>query len=258
MPPAARISDQTAHGGIVTVGFPTVLICNLPAARIGDLHTCPMVTGVVPHVGGPFITGSFTVLVGSMPQAKVGDMLVCVGPPDTLIMGAPTVQVGMAGAGGGGFGSAMAGMTALAGQPPAPAAAPDSATSEMQTDNSIVTRYGKQIVIEGPLRYQAMVVRALRSFLVKPQGQQWQAEQVTTGRHVRICPAIKFDKDVRLSSPNRDREGAGVFNGAGRDLIVPFDLPEAADIDGGEAIGRALCPAAQAVYPSVSSDSLAA
>lgn len=134
MPPAARISDQTAHGGIVTAGCPTVLICNLPAARIGDLHTCPMVTGVVPHVGGPFITGSFTVLVGGMPQAKVGDTLVCTGPPDTLIMGAPTVQVGMAG-GGGGFGSAMAGLTALAG--PIPAPANNLPKSEIQTDNAV-------------------------------------------------------------------------------------------------------------------------
>jgi uncharacterized Zn-binding protein involved in type VI secretion len=253
MPPAARISDQTAHGGIVTVGFPTVLICNLPAARIGDLHTCPMVTGVVPHVGGPFVTGSFTVLVGSMPQAKVGDMLVCVGPPDTLIMGAPTVQVGMAGGGGGGFGSAMAGMAALGGQPSAPSAN-TSPTSEMQTDNSIVTRYNEQLTIEGPLRYQAMEVHALRSFLRKPAGRDWQTEQ----RHVRICPATKADEDARLPGPSSDREGADVFNRLDRELIVAFDLPEAADVDGSDAIGRALILAAQAVYPSVSSDSLAA
>ena len=241
MPPAARISDQTAHGGIVTVGFPTVLICNLPAARIGDLHTCPMVTGVVPHVGGPFITGSFTVLVGSMPQAKVGDMLVCVGPPDTLIMGAPTVQVGMAGGGGGGFGSAMAGLTALGGQPPAPAAG-DMPTSEMQTDNSIVTRYGKQITIEGPLRYQAIVVHALRSFLRKHAGQDWQAEQAAADRHVRICPPAC----TPIASANRE-------------LIVVFDPPKAAeDADGGAAIGRELILAAEAGRMSVSSDSLAA
>src|SRR5580658_4857565 len=98
--PACTITSQTAHGGIVVVGFPTVLIGNLPASRIGDNHVCPMVTGVVPHVGGPFVLGAMTVLVGNMPQSRVTDMLVCVGPPDMAAMGEPTVLVGMAGAGG--------------------------------------------------------------------------------------------------------------------------------------------------------------
>lgn len=65
-----------------------------PAARIGDHHVCPMVTGVVPHVGGPIALGCFTVLVGSMPAARVGDMAVCVGPPDTVALGSFTVMVG--------------------------------------------------------------------------------------------------------------------------------------------------------------------
>src|SRR5947209_6484310 len=99
--PAARIGDLTAHGGSIVVGYPTVLIGNMPAARIGDMHVCPMVTGVVPHVGGPIILGSFTVLVGFQPQARVTDMLVCVGPPDIIAVGCPTVLVGMAGAPGG-------------------------------------------------------------------------------------------------------------------------------------------------------------
>ena len=98
--PACRITDPTAHGGIVVLGFPTVLIGYMPASRIGDLHVCPTVTGVVPHVGGPFVLGSFTVLVGNMPQSRVTDMLICVGPPDIAIMGEPTVLVGMVGMGG--------------------------------------------------------------------------------------------------------------------------------------------------------------
>ncbi len=65
-----------------------------PAARIGDQHVCPMVTGVVPHVGGPIVLGCFTVLVCSMPQARVGDMAVCVGPPSSVVMGSFTVMVG--------------------------------------------------------------------------------------------------------------------------------------------------------------------
>lgn len=64
-----------------------------PAARISDMHVCPMVTGVVPHVGGPIVLGSPTVLTGCLPQARVTDMLVCVGPPDMVAMGSTTVLV---------------------------------------------------------------------------------------------------------------------------------------------------------------------
>ncbi len=65
-----------------------------PAARIGDMHTCPMVNpGPVPHVGGPVSVGAPTVLIGGMPAARQGDMCVCVGPPDTTAMGSPTVQI---------------------------------------------------------------------------------------------------------------------------------------------------------------------
>jgi len=65
-----------------------------PAARITDMHVCPMVDGVVPHVGGPIVLGCFTVLTGELPQARVGDMAVCVGPPDTIALGSFTVLVG--------------------------------------------------------------------------------------------------------------------------------------------------------------------
>ncbi|MFT6818830.1 MAG: putative Zn-binding protein involved in type VI secretion [Myxococcota bacterium] len=65
-----------------------------PAARLGDMHTCPMVSpGPVPHVGGPIAVGAPTVLVGGAPQARLGDMCVCVGPPDTIVKGSATVLV---------------------------------------------------------------------------------------------------------------------------------------------------------------------
>jgi len=65
-----------------------------PAARVTDMHVCPMVTGVVPHVGGPIIPPcAVTVLTCMMPQARVGDMLVCVGPPDVIALGSFTVLV---------------------------------------------------------------------------------------------------------------------------------------------------------------------
>ncbi len=66
-----------------------------PAARVLDMHTCPMVTGVVPHVGGPILPPcAVTVLTGKLPQARVTDMATCVGPPDMIVKGSATVLVG--------------------------------------------------------------------------------------------------------------------------------------------------------------------
>jgi uncharacterized Zn-binding protein involved in type VI secretion len=66
----------------------------MPAARITDIHTCPMFTGPVPHVGGPILPpGAPTVLIGFLPAAKVGDMVTCAGPPDTIIKGSATVLI---------------------------------------------------------------------------------------------------------------------------------------------------------------------
>ena len=67
----------------------------MPAARVLDMHVCPMVTVLVPHVGGPILPPCCpTVLTGSMPQARVTDMAVCVGPPDVIVLGSFTVLVG--------------------------------------------------------------------------------------------------------------------------------------------------------------------
>src|SRR5919106_5063002 len=67
----------------------------MPAARVADMHVCPMVTGVVPHVGGPILPpGGIPVLIGGMPAARVGDMAVCVGPPDVIVLGSFTVLIG--------------------------------------------------------------------------------------------------------------------------------------------------------------------
>ena len=74
-----------------------------PAARVGDMHVCPMVTGIIPHVGGPILPpGGVTVIIGGVPAARVGDMCTCVGPPDVIvkgstgvfIMGMPAARVG--------------------------------------------------------------------------------------------------------------------------------------------------------------------
>ena len=68
-----------------------------PAARLSDMHACPMVTpGVppIPHVGGP-ISGPCapTVLIGGLPAARLSDMAVCVGPPDTIAKGSASVLI---------------------------------------------------------------------------------------------------------------------------------------------------------------------
>jgi uncharacterized Zn-binding protein involved in type VI secretion len=68
------------------------------AARVGDMHTCPMQTPgtpPIPHVGGPILPpGCPTVLIGGIPAARVGDMATCVGPPDSIAMGSSTVMIG--------------------------------------------------------------------------------------------------------------------------------------------------------------------
>jgi uncharacterized Zn-binding protein involved in type VI secretion len=68
-----------------------------PAARITDMHVCPMVTpGLppIPHVGGPILPpGAPTVLIGGLPAAVVGGMCTCVGPPDTIVLGSMTVLI---------------------------------------------------------------------------------------------------------------------------------------------------------------------
>jgi uncharacterized Zn-binding protein involved in type VI secretion len=66
-----------------------------PAARLTNQHVCPLVTGVVPHVGGPIVSpGCPTVLIGSLPAARVTDIAICVGPPDVIVMGSTSVFIG--------------------------------------------------------------------------------------------------------------------------------------------------------------------
>ena len=66
-----------------------------PASRITDMHTCPMVTVLVPHVGGPIIPACCpTVIISGMPAARIGDMCICTGPPDVIVKGSATVLIG--------------------------------------------------------------------------------------------------------------------------------------------------------------------
>ncbi len=66
----------------------------MPAARVTDMHTCPMVTGTVPHVGGPILPpGGLPVLIGGRPAARVSDLCVCAGGPDVIAKGSFTVLI---------------------------------------------------------------------------------------------------------------------------------------------------------------------
>ena len=92
MPPAARVTDVTNHGGtIVGPGEPTVMIGGMPAAVAGDNHVC-----VIPppnHVptSSPFPMGSATVLIGGKPAIRVGDVCIC---GASAAVGEPTVMIG--------------------------------------------------------------------------------------------------------------------------------------------------------------------
>jgi uncharacterized Zn-binding protein involved in type VI secretion len=94
---AARLFDPTVHGGMVMMGFPTVIIEGKPASRVGDPHICPMMTPT-PHVGGPILPpGAMTVLIGGQPAARMGDWGLCIlAPVDPIIFGALRTNIGPA------------------------------------------------------------------------------------------------------------------------------------------------------------------
>ena len=95
--PAARMADLTSHGTPLSPGpgSSNVLIGGMPAWRAGtDFHVCPLLTVLVPHVGGVIAMGSTTVLINGMPAARQGDMVVEVGPPNSISLGCQTVTIG--------------------------------------------------------------------------------------------------------------------------------------------------------------------
>jgi uncharacterized Zn-binding protein involved in type VI secretion len=94
---AARVGDMTAHGTPLSPGpgAPTVQIGGMPAWRVGgDIHVCPLVDGVKPHVGGVVAIGSLSVFVGGLPAARMGDQVVEAGAPNPIVGGLPTVLIG--------------------------------------------------------------------------------------------------------------------------------------------------------------------
>lgn len=101
MPAAARVGDPTSHGNPLTpaapgaMGSATVFIGGQPAWRaLTDVHVCPLVSGVVPHVGGSVAKGSSSVYIDKLPAARQGDQIVEAGPPNSILTGLPTVMIG--------------------------------------------------------------------------------------------------------------------------------------------------------------------
>jgi len=97
MPPAARVGDITSHGTPLGPGpgSPNVLIGGMPAWRgTADFHACPLSSGPAPHVGGVVIPGSTTVFINNLPAARQGDVITEAGPPNTIVVGCPTVLIG--------------------------------------------------------------------------------------------------------------------------------------------------------------------
>lgn len=97
MPFAARVSDITSHGTPLAPGpgSVNVMIGKMPAWRAGvDFHACPLVNGIIPHVGGMVAMGSTTVFINKMPVVRMGDQIVESGGPNVIAMGCPTVNIG--------------------------------------------------------------------------------------------------------------------------------------------------------------------
>ena len=96
--PAARLGDITGHGTPLGPGpgSPTVLIAGQPAWRVlSDIHACPLINVLIPHVGGVVLKGSTSVLIGGLPAARVGDQVTEIpGGPNPIVQGAATVLLG--------------------------------------------------------------------------------------------------------------------------------------------------------------------
>jgi len=92
MPPAARVTDFTTHGGTITgPGVATVLVRSLPAAVAGDLHVCPLPPSAHQPTVSPFPSGSGTVMIQGRPALRTSDACAC---GAAAAVGEPTVNIG--------------------------------------------------------------------------------------------------------------------------------------------------------------------
>ncbi len=245
--PAARLGDPTAHGGSIVFGWATVVIGGQPAARLADPHVCPMVNpGPVPHVGGP-ISGPCcpTVLIGCMPAAVVGDLAVCVGPPDTIAMGCPTVLIGMPGAAPGAFNPSLGGLLgALAGGVagaliggllggPIGALVGGVAGAIIGGILGMRSVLGHSIRIEGSPEFQRMTRAHLQTLAATPSGRALIESLDASGRTITISECAPGADGANTASAQGWAD-PNLYNGTGTDATVGFNPNRTPMYDGSQ------------------------
>jgi uncharacterized Zn-binding protein involved in type VI secretion len=188
-----------------------------PAARITDMHTCPLVTGTVPHVGGPITVGAPTVRIGMLPAARLGDPLICAGPPDTIakgsisviIAGQPAARLGDMTAHGGvisvGFPTVLIGDVG---------AGPGGLPVVRLPDGRL--QVGSNIIIDGTPAFQAQVMNRLALIASTPSGRQLLAN-INSRPHTMTITEFTGPNSFAGADSWADATPAGqpVFNGAG-------------------------------------------
>lgn len=179
-----------------------------PAARATDLHVCPMVTGIVPHVGGPILPPCCpTVLIGGLPAARIADLATCVGPPDIIAKGAATVLIGGVPA------SRLTDMTAHGGVIMAPGAV---APPVLIGDPSVT------IIIKPDAanpNFASDAQAALATILPTPSGAEWLRQMGANGKTITIIPFAGANGSCDTDPPG----GANGGNGTGANSIIAWN-----------------------------------
>lgn len=179
-----------------------------PAARVGDMHSCPMVTGVVPHVGGPILPpGDPTVLIGGMPAARIGDMATCIGPPDLIISACATVLIG---------------------GKPAARLSDQTAHGGILLVGCLTVLLGEETVTETPRLI--LLCPDIKQLEKLPLGERFTAEQAIIDRLEQIAP----DQAATLSQQRHDRDMGVLANapyatGDGSSPVLPPNYSEVSD-----------------------------
>lgn len=179
-----------------------------PAARTTDMHTCPMVNGVVPHVGGPVMPPCApTVLIGKLPAARIGDICTCVGPPDVVVVGSAGVMIGGQPAARVGDQTAHGGVIVL-GCPTVfigdTGGASGAAGVSASTPPTLVpSTYGNAVSIDGDDVFRQKTLAALDQIKKTPTGAALLESLERSGRSVSI-------------KPSQDGNGCGYTNPAAR------------------------------------------
>jgi uncharacterized Zn-binding protein involved in type VI secretion len=174
-----------------------------PAARVGDPHVCALVTGVVPHVGGPVLPPGFpTVLIGGMPDARIADLALCVGPPDPIAQGASTVLIG---------------------------GLPASRMTDMSSHGGMIVIGFPTVLIgdptvtiniKGDAAYAAAVQTALARILPTRSGVEWLRQMGLNGRAITIQPTNPPNTPNGFCTP---ANGTNAANGVGSDSTIDWN-----------------------------------